>query len=152
MNINRLFFIFQRRAIAAMLLISCTACNSLGLSSNMNSSSEKLRQADILYASGELNGARVLYAEIVELHPEYSYAWFRLGNTSARLDSPAEAIVQYEEAARLYGGDQRYWYNLALAHVQLAKKRAQTALYRNPYVDNSAIEQLISQIDQVGAP
>jgi tetratricopeptide (TPR) repeat protein len=152
MNINRFLIIFQRRTIVAMLLISCTACSTLGLSSNTQSSSEKLREADTLYASGQLNGARALYAEIVDLHPEYSYAWFRLGNTSARQDSPEEAIAQYEEAVRLYGGDQRYWYNLALAHVQLAKKRAKTALDRNPYVDNSAIEQLISQIDQVGRP
>ncbi|WP_416397624.1 tetratricopeptide repeat protein [Allohahella sp. A8] len=135
------------------MLSVTSACTHLQTSSGASadmSSSERIDEADRLYSRGHYSEAHEAYLDITRDYPSFSYAWFKLGNTSIKTGHADLSVACYERAISLDGNDQRYWYNLSLAHLQLAKQRAQAALQRNPQADNSQLIQLIAQIDAAG--
>ena len=144
------------RMILMLLSIGLTsACSHLPMAPSSvtdASSSERIDEADRFYALGQHREAQAAYQTIARDYPSFSYGWFKLGNTSVRLGQPELAVAYYEQAISLDGNDQRYWYNLSLAHLQLAKLRAQAAIGRNPQADNTELLRLIAQIDAAGQP
>ncbi|GAA3968928.1 tetratricopeptide repeat protein [Allohahella marinimesophila] len=142
------------RIIILCIIVSIiSACSHLQLptlGSEQITSSERVNEADKLYYQGLYSEARSAYLSITRDYPEFSYGWFKLANTSSRIGQPEEAVLYYKRAISLDEGDQRYWHNLSLAYLQLARQTARTAVSRNLTAVNTDLLQLISQIDAAG--
>lgn len=70
------------------------------------------------YHGDESAEALELYRRIVELDPERTQAWFRIGNLEAEAGRLEEAITAYEQALESDPGHARARHNLGLAHIR----------------------------------
>ena len=78
-----------------------------------------LEKAEQAYQAGDFDSAAENYQALLEAHPGYSYAHFKLGNILLRQNNAEQAVHHYESAIQNYPRDPRYWTNLALARLKL---------------------------------
>ena len=72
-----------------------------------------------LYQEGDFSGAADRYTAVLEGGYESAALYYNLGNAHFRLGEVAEAVLNYERAARLDPGDENIRVNLALVNQML---------------------------------
>lgn len=77
--------------------------------------SSKARQA---YANKDWTNAGRYFLQLTEAMPRDTENWYWLGNTYARLDQPADAVLAYREALLRNTQHSRAWHNLAVMHLR----------------------------------
>jgi len=116
-----------------ILLTSLTACSTIpsltsglgskkGTPKNVSSSyAPGLAAAYKAYEEGRLSAAETLFIQYTNQHPNYSEAWFKLGNIYYRTGQYAAAITAYNNVVQQNPQHGKAWYNLALTRVRQAE-------------------------------
>lgn len=113
-----------------MLLISLTACSTMnnglgskkGLPKDVSSSyAPGLASAYKAYEEGRLSAAETLFIQYTNKHPNYSEAWFKLGNIYYRTGQYAAAITSYGNVVQQKPQHGKAWYNMALTRIRQAE-------------------------------
>jgi tetratricopeptide (TPR) repeat protein len=87
-----------------------------------------LELAEQAYQQGDYPNATANYTALLEDHPGYSYAHFKLGNIYLRQEDSRRAVFHYERAIENYAKDPRYWHNLTLARLKLTNETLAQAI------------------------
>lgn len=85
-----------------------------------NKSLRNLKSADFFYSKGQLTEAEHLFLELLKKHPNYAYAWFRLGNIHARVGQLLLAEKDFQRVIEINPKNGKAWNNLALVRVKQA--------------------------------
>lgn len=137
---NRLFILLSTIA----LLTSCAATNSGSYSGSKSSSGvddpfELTAIADFAYDRGDWLIAEREYQELAKLVPTDAYALTRLGNVRLKQNDFTGAIHAYGKALERDPEAARAHYNLATAHLLLARDSLQSSLRHLPRNDAGAV-------------
>ena len=84
-------------------------------------------KADSAYLRGEWATAARFYEELARTVPNDAFAWNRLGNIRLRQSNFPGAIAAYEKALERDGDSARTHYNLATAHLLVARGALENA-------------------------
>jgi len=99
------------RCLVALLIL-------LPASASLGQTPEQLfREANQLYQQGKVPDARDLYEKILSSGYSSGELYYNLGNAYYKTGSLARAILNYERAMRLIGGDEDVRHNLQLANM-----------------------------------
>lgn len=104
----------MRRGAAALL-----ALGSLLVPVTATAQEALFNEGNRLYQEGDFRGAADRYAAVLEGGYESSALYYNLGNAHFRLGEMAEAVLNYERAARLDPGDEDVRANLTLVGQML---------------------------------
>ncbi|WP_434341190.1 tetratricopeptide repeat protein [Motilimonas cestriensis] len=91
---------------------------------------EQLEQANKFYKEGRLDEAETEYIKLSNSYPNYSFAYFRLGNIYVRTGQYEAAVIKFEKSIQLNPNDARAWNNLALTRTRQAIKVLEEATAR----------------------
>jgi len=92
----------------------------------------RLKLADVLLASGELDASAALYEELLKEHPESPQVHHGAGRVEAVRGRPAAAAERFRRATELFAGFGAAYYALGLAYRDLGRAddaRAALQLY-----------------------
>ena len=92
----------------------------------------RLKLADVLLASGDLDASAALYDEMVKERPEAPQAYYGRGRVDAVRGRPAAAVERFRSAIELFAGFGAAYYALGLAYRDLGRPddaRAALQLY-----------------------
>lgn len=95
-------------------------------------------QADRAYERGDWLVAEKHYKELTRKVPQDAYGWTRLGNIRLRQNKFEGAVHAYRAAVERDPEASRAHYNLATAHLLLARDALQNAQKNLPLNDNGA--------------
>ncbi|WP_227006729.1 tetratricopeptide repeat protein [Shewanella donghaensis] len=84
-------------------------------------------EAESAYKMAMLDKAESLYFEILASVPNYSPAWFRLGNIYTRTGRQEAAIAAYSKCLELDPENQKAWYNISLVRIKQSTQVLSTA-------------------------
>jgi tetratricopeptide (TPR) repeat protein len=116
--------------VILILLVSLTACSTInsGLGSKKgnpkdvsSSYAPELAAAYKAYEEGRLSAAETLFIQYTNKHPNYSEAWFKLGNIYYRTGQYVAAITAYGNVVQQNPQHGKAWYNMALTRVRQAE-------------------------------
>ena len=110
--------------IAALLLAGCAGSPFRAARSDalpLQAFAALQQRAALAYAEGDAATATALYAQMVRSAPGDAQAWRRLGNLELMAGHPQHALLAYEHALRLGGGDVALWHNIAVIRVRQAQ-------------------------------
>jgi TolA-binding protein len=74
------------------------------------------------YDEGRLSTAETLLLKYTNDHPEFTDAWFKLGNIYYRTGQYPAAITAYENVIQQDNKHGKAWYNLALTRIRQAEE------------------------------
>ncbi|MFK7732287.1 MAG: tetratricopeptide repeat protein [Pseudomonadales bacterium] len=127
-------------ALLMMLGCASTASNSsLSSASNVNDPFELTAIADFAYDRGDWLVAAREYQELAQLVPTDAYALTRLGNVRLKQNDFTGAIHAYGKALERNPQAARAHYNLATAHLLIARESLQASLRNLPRNDGGAL-------------
>ncbi|MCD5380299.1 tetratricopeptide repeat protein [Candidatus Gracilibacteria bacterium] len=118
------------KVLASLLImtLSLSACSSIKKYSAKGSPQRiggayepQLEEAILAYKQGRLSSAETLYIQYVNKHPNYTEAWFKLGNIYYRTGQYPAAITAYENVIQQTPKNGKAWHNLALTRVKQAE-------------------------------
>ena len=73
------------------------------------------------YEEGRLSSAETLLLQYTQKHPNFTDAWFKLGNIYYRTGQYPAAITAYENVIQQQPKYGKAWYNLALTRIRQAE-------------------------------
>ncbi len=139
--------------LVVLLLPACVA--TTGSSPNRVASKPsalelQLEESFIAYNEGRLGDSEASLHKILEMHPNLSDAWFKLGNIYYRTGQYDAAVRAYEKTVTYDKENGRAWYNLALTRIKQAdialKIGATQITPDNPYFERlGALRKKLSQ-------
>lgn len=108
-------------------------------------------QADRAYQRGDWLVAEKYYEELTRAVPNDAYGWTRLGNIRLRQNNFAGAVHAYRGAIERNPEAPRAHYNLATAHLLLAREALENARQHLPKNDGGAriINEKLSHFDSL---
>lgn len=108
-------------------------------------------QADRAYQRGDWLVAEKYYKELTRTVPEDAYGWTRLGNIRLRQNNFGGAVHAYQAAIERNPEAPRAHYNLATAHLLLAREALENAKQHLPKNDGGAriIDEKLSHFDNL---
>lgn len=108
-------------------------------------------QADRAYQRGDWLVAEKYYEELTRSVPNDAYGWTRLGNIRLRQNNFVGAVHAYQAAIERNPEAPRAHYNLATAHLLLARDALQSAQQHLPRHDGGAriITEKLSHFDSL---
>lgn len=104
-------------------------------------------QAEMAYKKAMLGQAESLYMQVLEMAPDYTDGWFRLGNIYTRTGRQEAAIAAYMRCIQQAPQHQKAWYNLSLVRIKQATEALQTAQRQGNI--NTVVGQQINALEQV---
>jgi hypothetical protein len=99
---------------------------------------QEIKLADVAYSQQQWPEAEKRYQRAVQLAPNHSYPWFKLGNIYVKTQRFEEAGKAYREALTRDPKHARALHNLALANLMLAKQMLEAGMPRLAADDSSA--------------
>lgn len=131
------FTTLRRLTLLAPMLVVLVACNTTSTRSSGLSDDpfELTAQADFAYDRGDWLIAERFYEELTHIVPSDAYAFSRLGNIRLKQNNFEGAIHAYSTALEREPNDARTLYNLATAHLLLARGSLQQSLINLPEND-----------------
>lgn len=112
------------------IIFSLSACSNLetnlgnkkGNPQNVSSRfAPKLAAAHKAYNEGRLSDAETLFLKYTNEHPNYTEAWFKLGNIYYRTGQYEAAVTAYGNVVQQKPKHSKAWYNLALTRIKQAE-------------------------------
>ena len=117
-------------ATLMVLVTSLSACSSMntGLGNTKGSPKKvsssyapELAAAYTAYNEGRLSAAETLLIKYTNKYPNYSEAWFKLGNIYYRTGQYDAAITAYGNVVQQQPKHSKAWYNMALTRIRQAE-------------------------------
>ncbi len=128
--------------LTALILGGCSTVSTLSLQTNADPF-DVTAQADKAYERGDWLVAEKYYRDLTRIVPTDAFAWNRLGNIRLRQNNFAGAADAYEQSIQRDNESPRAQYNLATAHLLMAREALQVAGDLLP--KNDAAAQLIAE-------
>lgn len=134
---------------SSMLLQACSSTPGQPYTSSGKDPFNIATQADTAYDRGDWLIAENYYKELTRVVPKDAYAWTRLGNIRLRRNNFNGAITAYQKSLERDSESPRTHYNLATAHLLLARESLHSAQRLLPEQDQGAvlIEEKLSYFD-----
>ncbi len=129
-------------ASVVLLMAGCTAVTTTGASSHSKGIEDPFELtaiADFAYDRGDWLVAAREYQQLAQLVPNDAYALTRLGNVKLKQNDFEGAIHAYGKALERDPQAARAHYNLATAHLLLARDSLQASLRNLPRNDGGAL-------------
>ncbi len=112
-----------------IILTGLSACSNTKLGLNKKSGPQSLSStyapelsaAYKAYDEGRLSTAETLLLQYTKKYPDYTEAWFKLGNIYYRTGQYPAAITVYENVIQQQHSHGKAWYNLALTRIRQAE-------------------------------
>ncbi len=129
-----------RHLIMLLITMSVLGCASTSTTMRLSSADpfEVSAQADFAYDRGDWLVAARNYERLAAIVPNDAYALTRLGNIRLKQNDFGGAVHAYEKALERDPTAARAHYNLATAHLLLARNALQSSLRNLPRNDNGA--------------
>ena len=116
-------------AIAVFASTVLSGCSTISTPAMLSKADpfDTTAQADKAYEQGDWLVAEKYYTDLARMVPNDAYAWNRLGNIRLRQNNFAGAAAAYQESIERDNSSPRAQYNLATAHLLMARHALQTA-------------------------
>ena len=114
-----------------LLVLGLSACSNSGMKSERigagptsvsGTLAPRITAAYKAYDEGRLSTAETLLLKYTNEHPEFTDAWFKLGNIYYRTGQYPAAITAYENVLQQDNKHSKAWYNLALTRIRQAEE------------------------------
>lgn len=112
------FIRFRTPLSLLFLMIALTFINGCAHESRRIELIDLQAQARQAYLDKNWASAGRYFMQLTDAMPKDAENWYWLGNTYARLDQPADAILAYREALLRNTKHSRAWHNLAVMHLR----------------------------------
>lgn len=128
---NRVMVNMNIITVMLAIVVGLSACSSMGAGlgsrkgtpADVSSSyAPELSAAYKAYEEGRLSDAETHFIQYTNKYPNYSEAWFRLGNIYYRTGQYSAAITSYTNVVQQQPKHGKAWYNMALTRIKQAEE------------------------------